>query len=278
MPPSRNIPQATVDDLDWFRLDNYAGLSQFTALDWARLVGDRLAIRRALNAGNPEAISGIFESIKATPLKWLGSDVRYIGADHPTNTASVKSLTLNRLKALTDEATPLVAPEEADAVVDELLARNPESPFQRYALLMVSIDAPKDQIVADFARWLDARLAASASLLPESDYRNGDYMEKAARSWIPHCAVPLYDLDLFELMTGKSVPSSFRWISLFPDVHLDALESKKKNSKSAAAFLFSEDTYRVLHGLAYDLTLLCQEARAESAKSARMSGYNSLTI
>lgn len=254
MSASRNIPEATVEELEWFKLDNYAGLSQFTALDWARLVGDRLTVRRAIDGGNPEAVSAVFESITTTPLKLQGSDVRYVGADHPTNTASVKSLNLKRLKVLTDEAMPLLGPEEGDAVVDELLTRNSGSPFQRYAHAMVSIDAPRQQIVADFARWLDGRLDAAASLLPESDYRNGDYMEKAERIWIAHCAVPLYDLNLFELMTGKSVPSSFRWNSLFPGVHADTLESKKKNSKSAAAFLFSEDTYRVLRGLAYDLS------------------------
>ncbi len=77
-------------------------------------------------------------------------------------------------------------------------------------------------------------------------------MAKAERIWIPHCAVPLYDLDLFERLAGKAVPSSFRWNSLFPGVSVAALESKKKNSKSAAASLFSEDTHCVLRGLAYD--------------------------
>ncbi|HEY1996242.1 hypothetical protein, partial [Paraburkholderia sp.] len=215
------MPEATAEELEWFKLDNYTGLSQFTPLDWARLVGDRLAIRRALDAGNPEAVSAVFESIKATPLEWLGSDIRYIGADHAANTAAIKSLNLNRLRVLVDEAVSLLGVEERagpgcpDAVVDELFAGNPKSPFQRYAHVMVSIDAPRDRIVADFARWLDSWLATSASL-PGFDYRNGDYMEKATRIWIPHRAVPLYDLGLFELTTGKSVPSLFRWSMLFP--------------------------------------------------------------
>lgn len=245
---SRDVSEVTFEELAWFDLANYARLSEFTARDWAGLVRDRLAIRRAL-AGSPEAVSGIFESIKTTPLKWLGSDVQYIGASHAANTATVKSLNLNRLKLLADETPSLLGSGSGDAVVDELLARNPESPFQRYAHVMVSIDAPKDQIVADFVRWLDGWLAASDSL-PESDYRNGDYMDKARRIWIPQRAVPLYDLDLFELMTGKSVPPKLRWSKLFDGLDEDALASKKRGARDAAAFLFSESTLTVLRGMA----------------------------
>lgn len=246
---SRDASEATVEDLKWFKLANYAGLSQFTALDWARLVGDRLAIRRAIDGSIPEAVAGVFESIKKSPLKWLGSDIRYTGASHAANTATIKSLNLNRLRLLADEATSLLGSDDGDAVVDELLAGNPKSPFQRYAHVMVSIDVPKDQIVADFARWLDGWLAASASL-PESDYRNGDYMGKARRIWIPQRAVPFYDLDLFELMTGKSVPAKLRWSSLFDGLDEDALASKKRGTRDAAAFLFSESTLTVLRGIA----------------------------
>ncbi|MFP3548642.1 hypothetical protein SB748_35225, partial [Rhizobium sp. SIMBA_035] len=83
------------DDLAWFELDKYASLSPFTALDWARLVGDRLAIRRAIDGKIPESVADVFELIKDEPLKWLGSDVRYTGAKHAANTATVKSLNLN---------------------------------------------------------------------------------------------------------------------------------------------------------------------------------------
>jgi hypothetical protein len=248
VPSSKKIPEATAEELAWFKPTNYAGLSKFIAMDWARLVGDRLAIRRAIDSGTPGSVASVFESIKKSPLKWLGSDVRFTGASNAANTASVKFLNLNRLRQLTDDATSFLGSEGGDAVVDELLARNPESPFQRYAHVMVSIDAPKDQIVADFERWLDGWLAASASL-PERAFRNGDYMDKARRTWIPLRAVPLYDLDLFELMTGKSVPSTFRWSTLFPGVDVDALASKKKGARSAADQLFTDDTLAVLRSM-----------------------------
>lgn len=247
MPASKNIPEATAEDLAWFRLDKYACLTQFKARQWARLVGDRLAIRLAIDKGNPEAISGIFESIKTKPLKWLGSDVRYIGASHAANTATVKSLNLNRLRHLSDEATPLLGSDDGDAVVDELLAGNHESDFRHYAHVMVSLDASRDQIVADFARWLDGWLAMNA--LPELDTRNGDYMDKAKRTWIPNRAVPLYDLDLFELMTGKSVPWSLRKGMLFPRLSEEELESKRRTAPKAAEQLFSEATLTVLRNM-----------------------------
>ena len=62
--------------------------------------------------------------------------------------------------------------------------------------------------------------------------------------------VPCYDLDLFELLTGKSVPSSFRWTKLFPGMNVDALESKKKSTRNAAAHLFTEETLTVLQNMA----------------------------
>ncbi|WP_342702402.1 hypothetical protein OHZ10_10690 [Burkholderia arboris] len=249
MPSSKKTTEATTAELAWFKLDNYAGLSQLSALGWAGLVGDRLAIRRAIDGGIPESVVSVFKSIKAQPLKPLGSGVRYTGASHAANTATVKSLNLNRLRHLTDEAALSRGHNGADAVVDELLARNPESPFQRYAHVMVSIDAPKDQIVDDFERWLDGWLAASASL-SGTDFQNGDYMDKARNRWIPLRAVPWYDLDLFERMTGKAVPPAFRWSRLFPGVDAEALESKKKGARNAAAQLFSDDTLTVLQSMA----------------------------
>ncbi|MFP3801153.1 hypothetical protein [Paraburkholderia sp. SIMBA_027] len=250
MPASKKTTEATADDLAWFELDKYASLSPFTALDWARLVGDRLAIRRAIDGKIPESVADVFELIKDEPLKWLGSDVRYTGAKHAANTATVKSLNLNRLRRLADEATVSLGSEGGDAVVDQLLARNPESAFRRYAHVMVSIDAPRDQIVDDFARWLDGWLASFTSL-PDTDFQNGDYMDKARNRWIPLRAVQWYDLDLFERMTGKSVPSVFRWSRLFPNVDAEALESKKKGARNAAAQLFSYDTLTVLRSMAH---------------------------
>ncbi|CAG9239449.1 hypothetical protein BCAR13_890038 [Paraburkholderia caribensis] len=259
----RASAQATKQDLAWFELENYGGLNDFTALNWSHAVGDRLAIRRAIDGGNPEAITAVFETLKATPLKWLGSDIRYTGANHVANTETVKSMNFRRLAFIANELktmpqlTPAVETDShgcdemaarPDAVVDELLEVNPESPFQRFAHLTVSLDAPRDWIVDDFKKWLELELERRKLRDPETT--NGDYMKKAKVQWIPHRAVPWYDLDLFERLTGLSVPSAFRWNNLFPGVKYEALDSKKKNVVNAAALLFSEETYQALRRLA----------------------------
>lgn len=271
MPRSKKMPApATEQDLKWFESDNYEGLGKFTVLDWARLVGDRLNIRRAIDGDNPEAVAGVFETLKKKPLTWLGSDVRYTGAGHAASTATVKSMNLRRLAFLINELDAMQATDDGDysssddcgfwgggltefpdAVVDKILAANPESSFQRFAHVMVSLDIPRESIVEDFKTWLDRELQRRQ--LPEPDQKNGDYMDKAKNQWIPHCAVQWYDLDLFERLTGLSVPSGFRWGSLFPGLKHDMLDSQKKKAVSAATLLFSEDTYRVLRRLANDL-------------------------
>ncbi|SKC49558.1 DUF6387 family protein [Paraburkholderia hospita] len=256
------LGQATEQDLVWFKLDNYTGLAEFAALDWARLVGDRLNIRRAIDGGNLGAVAGVFESIKATPLKWLGSDVRYVGAEHAANTATVKSMNLRRMLFLADELDSCgssgqitdvdddfldTADERPDAIIDELLATVPTSPFQRFAHVVVSIDAPRAQIVRDFSAWLDDWL----SLRPKGTYKEGDYLKKAQDQWIPHCAVQYFDLKLYEALAGKEIPSDIRWNALFPGLRHELLETKKKKARSAAALAFSADTYRLLRHLAY---------------------------
>jgi hypothetical protein len=252
--------EVSEQDLEWFKLDNYKGLKDFQALEWSRLIGDRLAIRRALDGGTPESVCDLFLTLTDLPLQWLGSDVRYTGADHSANTATVKSMNVRRLVFLSNELTHSPAfvqetatkvsdddsPEFEDAVIDELLDQYPDSSFRRFAHVMVSIDAPREQIEKDFKRWLASRQELSAF-----DYRNGDYLQKA-RSWREHCAVQFYDLDLFERLTGRLIPSRVRWSKLFPGLAYEALESKKKNVRSAAALAFSEDTYRLLRHLAYE--------------------------
>lgn len=263
MSRSKDTPsQATAQDLAWFRLGNYSGLKNFTALDWARLVGDRLNIRRAIDGGNPEAVSSVFELLKATPLVWLGSEVRYIGADHAANTATVKSMNLRRTLFLADELDSLAIVEEfrdiggdwldsavdlPDAVIDDLLATGPASSFQRFAHVMVSIDAPRAQIIEDFATWLDGRLAER----PRGSFREGDYLKKARDQWIPHCAVQYFDLKLYEALSDKEIPSELRWETLFPGLRDEMLATKKKKARSAVALAFSDDTYRLLRHLSY---------------------------
>jgi len=248
--------------LTWFKLDNYSGLRDFSALDWARLVGDRLNIQRAIDGGNPEAVAGVFESIKTTPLKWLGSEVRYIGADHAANTATVKSMNLRRMLFLANELDSLSSFEQAadvgddwldsavdlpDAVIDELLATGPASSFKHLAHVMVSIDAPRAQIIKDFTVWLDGRLAQR----PKGSYKEGDYLKKAKDQWILHCAVQYFDLQLHESLSGQEIPSEQRWGTLFPGLRDEMLDTKKKKARSAAALAFSDDTYRLLRHLAY---------------------------
>ncbi|MGF6635113.1 hypothetical protein OKW39_002264 [Paraburkholderia sp. MM6662-R1] len=271
MPHSKKIATpATEQDLEWFQPRHYAGLENFTVLEWTRLVGDRLNIRRAVDGGCPGAVAGVFEILKKEPLKWLGSDVRYIGADHEANTATVKSMNLRRLGFLINELDTTQATgddgysrgdddgdlwsdltESPDAVVDEILATNSQSSFQRFAHVTVSLEFPRESIIEDFKTWLERELQRRG--LPEPDKKNGNYMDKAKNQWIPHCAVQWYDLDLFERLTGLSVPSVFRWSSLFPGARYETLDSKKKKAANAATLLFSEDTYRVLRRLANDL-------------------------
>jgi len=271
MPHSKKIATpATEQDLEWFQPGLYAGLDNFTVLEWARLVGDRLNIRRAVDGGCPGAVAGVFETIKKEPLKWLGSDVRYIGADHAANTATVKSMNLRRLAYLISELDTMQASDDdrhsygdddgdswsdlmefPDAVVDEILATDSQSSFQRFAHVTVSLEFPRESIIEDFKTWLERELQRRG--LPEPDKKNGNYMDKAKNQWIPHCAVQWYDLDLFERLTGLSVPSVFRWGGLFPGIKYEALDSKKKKAANAATLLFSEDTYRVLRRLANDL-------------------------
>lgn len=261
MPLSNTTPtQATAQDLAWFELDKYRGLKTFSAQDWARLAGDRLNLRNAIDGGNPEAVAGVFETIKKEPLKWLGSDVRYIGGEHTANTATVKSMNLRRLLFLADELASLPCAEHIDddgkaqlgpetdrpdAIVDEMLATDPASSFQHFAHVMVSIDAPRDQLVKDFATWLDGRKAQR----PKDSYKKGDYLKKARDQWIAHCAVQYFDLKLYEALSGQEIPSQLRWEALFPGLRHDMLETKKRNAQNAATLLFSDDTYRLLRHL-----------------------------
>ncbi|CAJ0776263.1 DUF6387 family protein [Ralstonia chuxiongensis] len=263
MPLSNNTPsQATAQDLAWFTPGKYEGLKTFKALDWARLIGDRLNLRRAIDGGNPEAVTGVFETLKQEPLKWLGSDVRYIGADHTPNTATVKSLNLRRMLFLADELEFLPSTEpfddagsglldsvtnRPDAVVDEILATNPASSFQHFAHAMVSLDAPRAQIIKDFATWLDGYKAQR----PKDRYKEGSYLKKAKDQWIAHCAVQYFDLTLYEALSGKEIPAQLRWGTLFPGLRDDMLDSKKKKARSAANLAFSDDTYRLLRHLGH---------------------------
>lgn len=266
MPLSKTFhTQATAKDLAWFNLDNYGGLKGFTAQDWARLVGDRLNLRKAIDGGNPEAVASVFETLKKEPLRWLGSNVRYVGADHAANTATVKPMNLRRLLFLVDELESLPtsrepedvdgtcfdsAADRPDAVVDEILATNPASSFHRFAHIAVSIEAPRAQIIKDFAAWLDGCMAQR----PKGSYREGDYLKKAKNQWILHCAVPYFDLKLYESLVNKEIQPALFWGKLFPNYEHEALKTKKKDAKSAAALAFSDDTYRLLRHLAYQKT------------------------
>ena len=261
MPPSNNTPsQATAQDLAWFTPGKYNGLKAFKALDWARLVGDRLNLRKAIDGGNPGAVAGVFETLKQEPLKWLGSDVRYIGADHSANTATVKSMNLRRLSSLADELEFLPSTEpfgdpgsglldsetnRTDAVVDEILATHTASSFQHFAHVMVSIDAPRAQIIKDFATWLDGCKAQR----PKDRYKEGSYLKKAKDQWIAHCAVEYFDLKLYEALSGKRIPPQLRWEALFPGLRGEMLETKKKKAPNAANLIYSDETYRLLRHL-----------------------------
>jgi len=249
--------RAAAQDLAWFKNENYLELKRFSALDWARLVGDRLNLHRAILGGDRQAVEGPFEALKANPLKWLGSDVRYVGADHAANTATVKSINLRRLRFLSDELDNCCTSDQfgginsgecADAIVDELVGNNPTSSFERFAHVMVSVDAPKAQIIRDFGSWLDGWL----DMRTKASYKEGDYLKKARDQWIPHCAVQYFDLNIYEALAGKDIPSELRWGALFPGLQHEVLESKKKKARSAATLLFSADTYQLLRHLAYE--------------------------
>jgi len=244
----------------WFSLEKYEELKQFNALDWARLVADRRNIKRAVEGGNLDVANDCWTRIVEAPLAWLGSDTEYIGPTHESNTATVKSLSVKRLRCISAEVSQIEDSQtnarlssglEA-AIVDQILADYPHSDFHRYAHVMIAADAPPKQIVADFEKWLDQWLSDGAKL-PHLDYREGDYLGKARERWIPHRAVQSFDLDLYECITEKAVRGTLRWSLLFPGVDGQPLESQKKKTRDATKFLFSEDTYRALSHLGYEL-------------------------
>jgi hypothetical protein len=226
MPSATNAtgrqPRATKEDLEWLELPKYEGLKQFTALDWARLVR-------------------------------LGSDMGYVGPAHASNTNSVKSMTVKRLRWLSGEVGQIEErcadngiPFDAEkTIIDVMLADHATSAFHRQAHVTIDIAAPRKQILADFQAWLDSWMSNGANL-PEFDYREGELMAKAWNIWIPNRAVEYFDLDLYAQLSDKIVEGKPRWSTLFRDMGERYRDSQRRKTASAVKHLFSQDTCRAL--------------------------------
>ncbi|MCP2085950.1 UNVERIFIED_ORG: hypothetical protein J2Y81_001967 [Paraburkholderia sediminicola] len=245
--------RATKEDLEWLKLAKYEGLKQFTALDWARLVMDRLTIKLALQSDKLHFANDMFQRVQAKPLVRLGSDMGYVGPAHESNTNSVKSMTVKQLRWLSGEVGQIeercaddAIPFDAEkTIIDVMLADHATSAFHRQAHVTIDIAAPRKQILADFQAWLDSWMSNGANL-PEFDYREGVLMAKAQNIWIPYRAVEYFDLDLYAQLSDKIVEGKPRWSTLFPDMGESERDSQRHKTPSAVKHLFSQDTCRAL--------------------------------
>jgi hypothetical protein len=236
---------ASDEDLSWFKLSNYAGLRDAPLALWATVVRDRVELTRFIDAGLKEEIAPQFEKIKVAPLSHLGFAKRYAGAEHQSNTPTVKLITMNRLAWLYDAMLRNEA--EPRTVVDECLATDPESLFTDYAHLMVNIHATESQLEADFKAWLQKwRKHVSAGV-------GGSY-ETKTDSWAKAAVVPSMDLELFSKLTGKNISISKKFEMLLPAGTAIEHESQRKRLSEMRKAIFTDEMAQLLQHLSQQTT------------------------
>lgn len=250
----KKINYASDKELSWFQLKNYSGLRggkisdwntpalrAATYAQWAALIRDRVELLRFLHADHKAYVANLFEKIKASPLAPLGFTQRYSGATHPANTSTIKAMTANRVKWLNDAMVKCAA--DTQTIVDDRLASYPGSVFGDYAHLMVNIRATDAQLHTDFKKWLNAWRADSKPVT------QGNY-ENKVRSWSHAHVLPYMDLELFTLISGKSIDEARKFTMLLPKSTVTERDSQRRRLADMKDLVFTDDMAKIIAHLA----------------------------
>lgn len=245
---------ASIEELAWFKIENYAGVrgqksadfadsasSSITYAQWAVMLRDRVELARFLEAGETAYVATQFEKLMTDPLTPIGFSQNYGGGAHPANRATVKALTGNRVRWLNEAM--LYADASERAIVDVQLASDPESVFGDYAHVMVNLRATDKQIRDDFAKWLSAWRCSTPKIT------EGDYQNKISR-WAQVQLIPFIDLDLFSRITGRRILSENRMGMLFPHHTEEQRDSQRKKLSDTYKLVFTDDMAKIVAHLA----------------------------
>ncbi|HEY1999400.1 DUF6387 family protein [Paraburkholderia sp.] len=260
----------------WYKLEKYAGLAQASPQKWAQLILDRAnlqLLRR--DPENLDTVRTLFKKLEEDPLCELGFSYRW-KSGHELDTSSVKSLTINRMRWLTNEAAastrddntpdginadpaeltgqmataPNLPASDSDsrdhpnptASIDELLLLRASMASGTFAHLAVDLRATDDQLASNFQEWLAKwRKHANARVT------GGDYGKKVFR-WHQSRVLPYFDLRLYADIEGQRI-SRKKFVELlnFKDrpSPKDLLDQLSKTADRIVSF----DTFHALHGL-----------------------------
>lgn len=247
---------ATIEELAWFKIENYSGVRGQKSADfadsascvitlnqWATMIRDRVELARIFEAGETEYVATLFDKLKADPLTHLGFWQRYGGGTHVANMPTVKAITANRVRWLNEAMLSADANERA--IVDVQLASHPESVFGDYAHVMVNLRATDKQIRDDFAKWLTAWRGSTPKVT------QGDYQNKISH-WAQSQVLPYMDLELFSKLTGKGISRATKLNMLFPSPRFDDVyrENKSRTLIEMHKRVFTEDVAKIVADLA----------------------------
>lgn len=252
---------ATIEELVWFKIENYSSVrgqksadfadlasSAVTYTQWATMLRDRVELARFLEAGETEFAAAQFENLKTDPLTHLGFSQSYRGGAHAANTPTVKALTANRVRWLYEAMLSADANERA--IVDAQLASDSESVFGDYAHVMVNLRATDKQIRDDFAKWLSTWRGATPKVT------HGDYQNKISH-WAQARLLPYIDLDLFSRVTGRLIPLARKLEMLFPEHTEIERDVQRRKLSDMYKLVLTDDMAKIVAHLAESEAMPC---------------------
>lgn len=191
----------TAEELAWFKLRNYDGLSRATTLDWAWTIHDRARLKQLFEKKpRPSAhLAELFALLQKSPLQPLPFELTgYAG--NPLDTPTVKMLTVRRIDRLTHLLNKIdVKSEDSSRPVDELL---PAGSLEEGEFIHLVIDphTTKAKLLADFKIFLNNWYRKFGATVP-----NGDYGDAKLHGWHALRVIPYFDLQFFAAIHNRKI-------------------------------------------------------------------------
>lgn len=221
---------------DWFSLDRYRAAANFTPEQWGEQIHRRLIIQALIDTKDQDALDAQMRALVADPLmawpSWQRNGSRLL-RHLPYTTPTIYPLTFHNVHGLASDQQRLTAGDAS--ACDEVL-------LDRFAHLVVDLDARDDQIKQDFSRWLKAYRKASGHPAPKPlDQVN-------LHKWHRDKVLPFFDLTRWAQWSSTRLSPERLLFLLFP-AYIEATSEHLKAVKKQVDAVISWSTHATLSNL-----------------------------